>query len=122
MKTNKILFIDPDRSIFESVNEYLATGNYKIKWVQTATDAVTAADKNNYNCVVVELALAAHSGIEFIHEFRSYTDFAGTPIIVFTNQHITDLGVLKNIKVNAYLYKPQTSLAQLKAVIDEQVQ
>lgn len=117
----KILLLESDRSIAISVQDYLTPHGYKVAWSQTAEGAITAADKGNFVCVVTELALGAHSGIEFIHEFHSYTDFSNVPIIVFTSQHILDPVVLKGLGVVKYLYKPQTSLQQLLASINEHV-
>lgn len=117
--TKKILLLESDRSVATSVQDYLAQNGYEVVWSQTAEDAIAKADKSNFVCVIAELALGAHSGIEFIHEFHSYSDFKNIPIIIFTSQHIHDKIMLKNLGVVEYLYKPKTSLQQLLKTVNE---
>jgi DNA-binding response OmpR family regulator len=115
----KILLIEPDRSTAEAVTDYLSAQKHTVTWVRTAAAAIAAADKKHPDCVVLELALGTHGGIEFLHEFKSYADLQAIPVLAFTLQYFEDTSQLKKLGVAAYLYKPKTSLLQLSAAIKQ---
>jgi len=94
--------------------------------VTGAQEAIHAADESKPDIVLLELRLAVHDGIEFLHEFRSYSEWQEVPVVINT---YLDPALLEPVKqgleddlgVRACLYKPQTSLQQLISVINEQV-
>ncbi len=77
-----------------------------------------AADEQRPGVVVMELQLVAHSGIEFLYEFRSYADWTRVPVIVHTCVPAGEFGgargvLMGELGVETYLYKPTTSLQKL---------
>ena len=114
-----VLLVEPDRMQAESICDALTNSNNTVIWVRNAQAAVEAADAKMPDVVVLELVLGEHNGIEFLYEFRSYSEWSHIPIILFSMQKINDLSALKKIGVHTYLYKPATTLAQLRLAVAE---
>lgn len=116
MKT--VLLIEPNALLAQSYTQILQQNGYRVVRAKGAQDAVLAADTATPDVVVLEIQLVAHSGIEFLHEFRSYAEWRDIPVLVVTNlppasaEPLQDV-LLDQLGVSAVLYKPQTSLQTL---------
>ena len=121
-----VLLIEPDAALARPYVQALQHVGYTVRHAANAQDAVLAADESKPDVVVLELQMAVHDGVEFLHEFRSYPEWQTIPVIV--NSHIaptnlepvrvaleTDLGVV------ALLYKPRTTLQQLISEVNRQI-
>lgn len=116
-----VLLVEPDRSLGEIYVQALERAGHSVHLVRSAQTAITVADVQRPDIVVVELELAGHSGTAFLYEFRSYSDWLRVPIIVHTvlpppriapyREALAELGVVE------VLYKPQTSLQKLVQVV-----
>lgn len=122
---NSVLLIEPDlvlANIYKQAIE--ADGAAVVTVVSGAQAAIMAADEHKPDLVIVELQLIEHSGVEFLYEFRSYTEWQDIPILVqtvvpFSEFHDNWHLLQDELGVRAYLYKPQTSLRQLLSSIME---
>jgi DNA-binding response OmpR family regulator len=98
-----VLLLEPDGLLADSISRYFAGADYKVQAHSDPQAAVTQADKQRPDVVITELQLAGRSGVEFLYEFRSL--------------HIEDISAYQNVfselNIQAYLYKPATSLKQL---------
>ncbi len=122
---NSILLIEPDYVLAKIYKRAIeADGGAEVTVVSGAQAAIMAADEHTPDLVILELQLIEHSGIEFLYEFRSYTEWQEVPILVQTvvpfgefhdNWHLLQ----DELGVRAYLYKPHTSLSQLLSSITE---
>lgn len=108
-----IMLIEPDQVQAEAIGRSLMSPTTSIEMVTSAQTAIAAADKQLPDAVILELALPSHNGIEFLHEFRSYPEWASVPVIVFSQQQVADESAFKALGNVTILYKPQTSLAEL---------
>ena len=108
-----ILLVEPDRLQAESIIAALTLKDVHVSWARNAQTAIEIADTHMPNIVVLELVLGAHNGVEFLYEFRSYNEWSHIPVIVFSMQRVNDVGLFKKLGVQACLYKPATTLAQL---------
>jgi DNA-binding response OmpR family regulator len=121
---SNILLIEPDHILADTYRQALANDGHQITAVPTAQAAISAADDAKPDLVVLELQLVEHSGIEFLYEFRSYTDWQAIPVIVQTQVPPGEFQgswplLRQELGVQAYLYKPQTSLKQLRQHVSE---
>jgi len=121
-----ILLIEPNHILARMYIEALSQSGYIINHAVTAQDAIRAADTQQPDIVILELQLAGHDGIEFLHEFRSYHDWMHIPVIinsyVSTTTLISAQEVLKrDLGVDICLYKPRTSLEQLVSVVRRKI-
>jgi len=78
----QILIIEPDARLAALYAEAMQTRQHQVVTVSTAQAAILAADATNPDLVVLELQLTAHSGVEFLYEFRSYADWQTIPVVV----------------------------------------
>jgi len=122
-----IFIIEPDRILARQYQKALIQAGFTVKLYSAAQKAVAAIDKEKPAAIVLELQLAGHSGIEFLHEFRSYEDWSNIPIFVLSGVPEyalgTDAKTWAAFGVSRYFYQPQTSLVQLvgaiKGVLDK---
>lgn len=119
-----ILFIEPDRMLADTYREAAQVKGHTADICATAQEAVLCADQTTPDVVVLELQLVAHSGIEFLYEFRSYSDWQTVPVVVLTNVPSAEFAeswelLRDHLKVSAYHYKPHTSLHTLLRTIHD---
>lgn len=112
----QLLIIEPDSVLATQYMDFFA-GDYDVRTVSTAQAAILAADKKSPDIIIVEPLLAAHSGIEFLYEFRSYAEWQHAPIIIASRARGETLGIhgaaLKQCGIAAVCYNPETSLHKL---------
>ena len=112
-----ILLVEPDRKLAETYEKALELNQHQVKACATAQQAILAADAAKPDVVVLELQLVGHSGVEFLHEFRSYADWQSIPVIILSSVSPQEFrgseALLKHLGVAAYYYKPRTSLKTL---------
>lgn len=118
-----ILLIEPDRKLAATYAQALMVHGHSVVVGTTAQKGILAADDRKPDVVVLELQLVAHSGIEFLYEFRSYADWQAIPVIICTNvmpgEFAASEQLLNRLGVRAYHYKPRTSLKMLVESIEE---
>lgn len=119
----RILLVEPDHELGAVVCCFLAKEGHIIDYHNTAQEAIRAADTNQPEVVVLELAIPVHNGVAFLHEFRSYADWANIPVIVYSHIAPESSGLHKknwNLHgIREYLYKPTTRLKQLQKSISD---
>lgn len=117
----RILAIEPDRNTQNTLIETLI--DHEVLVATTAQKAITYANENDFDRVVLELSLGGHSGMEFIYEFRSYPDWRGIPIIVYStvlvDGKIQSSRGWRQLNIKGCLYKPKTSLRILRETVVE---
>jgi DNA-binding response OmpR family regulator len=121
-----VLLLESDVTLGRAYQQALEHAGYTVTLSRTAQDALGAAEDHLPDIVVLELQLVTHNGVEFLHEFRSYSEWQTVPAVVNTHmrpQAIVDAekALRQNLGVVEVLYKPRTSLAHLVRVIGSQV-
>jgi len=123
----RVLILEPDKLLAEIYRRALKHAGYDALSVTSGQGAVDSADKVTPDLIILELQLPAHNGLEFLYEFRSYTDWQPVPVIVNTNipqSNIgsTEKGLYNELGIRAWHYKPETSLSQLIRSVTEELQ
>lgn len=123
---SNILLIEPDHALARTYVQALQHAGHQVVHATGAQEAIQAADETGPDVVVLELRLAVHDGIEFLHEFRSYQEWRKIPVVINTYLEPTALepvmpGLEQDFGVRACLYKPHSSLQQLISAVNEQV-
>lgn len=121
-----VLLVEPDRLLAETVRQALERRGHTVRLAPTAQRAISLADDARPDLVILELQLVAHSGIEFLYEFRSYTDWLAVPVIIYTNVPPREFNdsrdiLMRELGVTTYLYKPSATLRQLLRATEETV-
>jgi DNA-binding response OmpR family regulator len=118
----RILLIEPNRILAQIYKDALKEGGYNISVVHDAQNAITTSDKLRPDLIVMEIQLIKHNGVEFLYELRSYPEWQDIPIVVNSivppSEFAQNEVLYKEIGINNYLYKPQTSLTELLRTID----
>lgn len=120
----RILLIEPDRLLAGSYAQALQLAGHQVNAASSAQAAILTADAVTPDLVILELQLVEHSGIEFLYEFRSYPDWQNIPVLIQTQVPQSEFAgswqlLQKELGVQAYLYKPRTSLRQLVSAARE---
>lgn len=123
MTRRRILLIEPDKVLGNVYKDYFQSFEYEVIHVLHAQDAIHASDMQTPDVVVLELQLANHNGIEFLHEFRSYAEWSDIPIVIHTlvppDFCRVDSFMRRDFGIEQVLYKPATSLKKLRRAIDD---
>jgi DNA-binding response OmpR family regulator len=118
----RILLIEPDHHLARIYTAALSDAGHDVQHVLQAQEAVHTADKNRPDVVLLELQLAAHNGVEFLYEFRSYPEWQGIPVVLLTMVPPASLQLTSATKqqlgIAACLYKPETNLKKLLKAVD----
>src|SRR5512132_2989065 len=102
---HRILIVDDEADIRESLETLLDIEGYAVDAVGTAGEGASALERTNYDLVLLDLMLPDRSGMELLHEVRQRdTD---TPIILLTAYGSIEVAV-KALKAGAsdYFAKP----------------
>lgn len=119
----RILVVEPAEDLGKVLVATMLQARFLCDHAKSAQQAVTLADDNQPDIVVLELALPGHNGVEFLYEFRSHADWTNIPIIFYTQVSAEECGLsarqMQQLGVAAHLYKPTTTLKVLQTTIQE---
>lgn len=114
---SRILIIEPNKILAAQYAGFLSRAGHDVAVAYDAQSAINRTDKRTPDLVLLELLLSAHSGIEFLYEFRSYPEWRKVPVLVLSRLPQAELAANQaaydRLGVVGYLYKPKTSLKQL---------
>jgi DNA-binding response OmpR family regulator len=118
-----ILLLEPDRLLADTYRQALIRSGHSVMMCASAQSAIFGADELQPDVVALELQLIGHSGIEFLYEFRSYSEWQSIPVLVHTHVPAGEFAdswqfMKHELGIAAYLYKPLTSLHQLIRLIN----
>lgn len=86
-----------------------------------AQSAILGADATPPDLVILEVLLAAHSGVEFLYEFRSYGEWQHIPALILSRAQADELAadqdLQRSLGVHAVLYKPDVTLEKLLQIV-----
>jgi DNA-binding response OmpR family regulator len=112
-----VLLIEPDRLQAATLTQVLTQAGHSVAHAVSAQGAISRADDQVPDVVVLELQLPHHNGVEFLYEFRSYFEWLHIPVVVHSFvpprelKHAATLHA--ELGVARVLYKPQTSFGAL---------
>jgi len=119
----ELLFIEPDNILGDTYLRYFESKNYNVRVTGTAQEAIILADEITPDLVIVELQLQLHNGIDFLYEFRSYSDWQQIPIIILSmvpsNEFPSDKNFWSTLNIHKYIYKPKLKLSALLTEIND---
>lgn len=120
---SRILLIEPAEDMGQLIKRAILDSGHEVDWQKDAQKAVHSADESVPDVVVLELAMPGHNGVEFLHEFRSYTEWMDIPVIVYSqiapDRSMTGKRLMNSLGIIEYLYKPTTRLNKLLKTTEE---
>ena len=114
----QIILIEPDKVLADIYRQGLRADGHQVVMCASAQAAIFAADETRPDIVIMEMQLIGHSGIEFLYEFRSYTEWQSIPVLIHSQVPPSEFqdawSLLKDgLGIEGYLYKPATNFATL---------
>jgi CheY-like chemotaxis protein/signal transduction histidine kinase/HAMP domain-containing protein len=82
-KTRNLLVIEDDPAQRQNIVELIGNGEVQTTAVETGREGLAALQRQQYDCVVLDLGLPDISGFEFLEEVKR-AGFTHLPIIVYT--------------------------------------
>lgn len=121
----KILLVEPDYVLMNVYSQALSEAGHQVVAKSSAQDAVDSLNVDYFDLIIIEIQMAGHNGVEFLHELRSYSEWQELPIILLTIVPRSSFGVqdevLKKLGIKDYLYKPIVKNSDLIDSIDRLV-
>ena len=118
----KLLLIEADALQAASAVKLLQKAGHSVDWQVDPQEALDRADEHLPELIIMDIMLAGHSGVEFLYEFRSYPDWHQIPVVIFCSLSAEELkealSGFEHLKLEAYHYKPSTTLAELAATVE----
>lgn len=112
-----ILLVEPDVIIADTYRDAFIQEGHSVSIAAEAQAAVQAADVQQPDIVVLNMELARHNGIEFLYEFKSYTEWRDVPVIVLVSPLNHDLAenetLRRELGVQQVLVQSQLTLKKL---------
>ena len=103
----KILVIEDDQKVQESISDLLEMKNYEIFLASNGRDGIMAAMDRKPDLIICDIMMASMNGFSVLHTVRSYPELANTPFIFLSalaEQKYVALGMEKG--ADHYLVKP----------------
>lgn len=116
-----VLVLESDSVLRRLYAQALSADGHQVVAVSSAQVAVQASDAQLPDAVVVNTDIARHNGLEFLYEFKSYTEWRAIPVIVLAsrlNHDIIDQASFReHLGVQHIFVRSQLTLSQLCAAI-----
>lgn len=107
----RILLVDDDQDILNSLGRYIGSLGYECVTASSAPMALATLGLQEIDCVITDLAMPGKSGIDLINELREADEIGQrprlTPVIVMTGMVVRDAARERDeLGVAAYMIKP----------------
>jgi DNA-binding response OmpR family regulator len=115
----RLLLVEDDRMIGESVQKGLRQDGFSVDWAQDGRSAELALEAERYDCVLLDLGLPKKDGLQLLRELRARRDTV--PVVVITARDAVPERI-KGLDTGAddYLVKPfdlDELAARVRAVV-----
>jgi signal transduction histidine kinase/DNA-binding response OmpR family regulator/CHASE3 domain sensor protein len=89
-RLKRVLVIEDDAPMRESIRALLQSENTEIVAVATLSEALDYLSRFSFDCVVTDLALPDGTGYDLLERLASNTAHASLPVIVYTGRMLSD--------------------------------
>lgn len=100
----------------------LKRAGHTVRHAVEAEQAIQLADSKHPDAVILSMELARHNGVEFLYEFRSYSEWQDVPVIALASLPTSELlgdGILRQqLGVDAVLVRSQTHADDLVRAVE----
>ncbi len=101
----RVLFIEDDPILGESIKEFLELNNIETDWINDDREVSQITNFNSYDVIILDLMLRFNRGEDILKDLRSKG--VSTPVLILTaKSDIEDKEVCFNLGADDYLTKP----------------
>lgn len=119
MRNNRVLIIDDDLNICETLKDILSEEGYKITVAGSIGNAKSILDKKFYNIALLDLKFPNGSGLDLLKDIKAFEK--DTAVIVFTGYASMESAIAAlNAGAFSYLKKP-LNIEELKITIKKAI-
>jgi DNA-binding response OmpR family regulator len=119
MGNKKILIVDDDPDVLQSMNVRLKANHFDIFFASDAISCIAEARKNEPDLVILDLGLPAGDGFVVMERFKAVPSLATIPVIVVTGRDLrANQKRALDAGARAVLQKPVKN-AELLAIIQQ---
>lgn len=114
----RILLVEDDESIGDSLSQGLSSYQYIVDWVKNGIAAWSAIQQEHFDLIILDICLPKLSGEEILRNIRNKN--IATPVIILTSANNTE-SLVKHFDIGAddYITKPfnlESLCARIRAV------
>ena len=117
MMENKILVVDDEDFHRELMRKLLSKLGYEVEVVESAEDAFSCLDRENFPVIITDLIMLEMDGVEFCRKIRE-TDTKTFVIALSGHTELYDVNRLKEVGFDNHLAKP-FKIEVIKRAIEE---
>jgi HAMP domain-containing protein/signal transduction histidine kinase/CheY-like chemotaxis protein len=88
-KVKHLLVVEDDEVQMKSIVELIGNGDVITTQARSAQEAIDAIDREQYDCIVLDLGLPDMDGFELLHDIRKREMLVQVPIIIYTAKELT---------------------------------
>jgi two-component system OmpR family response regulator len=114
----KVLVVDDSAEIREVLSLYFEHENIEYELIDNGTDGLEAIRKNNFDLILLDLAIPGFSGLDVMESLKKDGIFESRNVVIFTAS--SDPKTLAELKSSGAkeIFKKPCSLDDLKALMD----
>jgi len=117
--TKRVIVVEDEPNIAESLNFILQRAGYEVKWVNDGNDAVFEVQNSHPDVVVLDVMLPNRSGLDILRDIRAAPAISQTPVLMLSAKgQSKDVEIAIETGANHYMVKPFSN-AEVLAKIDE---
>jgi DNA-binding response OmpR family regulator len=121
----RMLLVEPDVVMGKMLVSEAKGRKLSVSWSKTAESAIHAADDKKPDFVLMELQIAKHNGLEFLYEFKSYSEWIDIPVFIYTSLPSVEMAAIfkvsKQLEIRAVYHKSHCGVEQLYDSISKEV-
>jgi two-component system OmpR family response regulator len=118
----RVMLLETDNLLARVMTGYLENCGHTVDWQVDPQEAIISLDLQPADLVILELILAGRSGVEFLYELRSYPDWRGLPVVIYSSVPQREIGIslggFAELNIISYHQKHHTDLETLRQSIE----
>ncbi len=88
-RSKKLLVVEDDDAQRAAIVELIGNGDVETTAVRNGVEALSALERERFDCVVIDLGLSDMTGLELIRKIKDGDALSPCPIIVYTGKDLT---------------------------------
>jgi CheY-like chemotaxis protein/HAMP domain-containing protein/GAF domain-containing protein len=87
----RLLLVEDNDDERKAISDLVGEGqDVEVTQVKTAEEALQALDKQEFDCVVLDLMLPGMNGVQLLEQVKTQERFRNLPVVIFTGRELTD--------------------------------